>query len=81
MDACVGSASASAALDRWRTYRSHRDRQTRQYEISAEACNTAVIKHLSRFLDATMYLNMSTFENFTSRISTPALKGMKKRDS
>jgi len=26
MDACVGSASASAAVDRWRTYRSHRDR-------------------------------------------------------
>jgi len=25
MDTCVGSASASAALDRWRTYRSHRD--------------------------------------------------------
>jgi len=25
MDACVGSASASAALDRWRTYRLHGD--------------------------------------------------------
>jgi len=23
MDACVGSASASAALDKWRTYRLH----------------------------------------------------------
>jgi len=28
-----------------------------------------------------MYLNMSRFENFTSRTSTPALKGMEKRDS
>jgi len=26
MDACVGSASASATLDRWRTYRLHGDR-------------------------------------------------------
>jgi len=26
MDACVGSASASAVLDRWCTYRLHGDR-------------------------------------------------------
>jgi len=26
MDACVGSASASEAFDRWRTYRLHGDR-------------------------------------------------------
>jgi len=28
-----------------------------------------------------MYLNMSRFENFTSRTSTPALKATEKRDS
>jgi len=33
------------------------------------------------FLDATMYLNMSRFENFMSRTSTPALNGMEKRNS
>jgi len=50
MDACVGSASTSAALDRWHTYRLHGYRYTRQHGISAEACNSAVIKHLNRFL-------------------------------
>jgi len=28
-----------------------------------------------------MYLNMSRFENFMLRTSTPALKGMEKRNS
>jgi len=28
-----------------------------------------------------MYLNVSKFENFTSHISTPALKATEKRDS
>jgi len=31
--------------------------------------------------NTTMYLNMSRFENFTSHISTPALKATEKRDS
>jgi len=42
MDTCVGSALASAALNRWRTYHLHGDRSTRQHGISAEACSTAV---------------------------------------
>jgi len=33
MDACVGSASVSAAFDRWRTYRLHGDRKLGSMEF------------------------------------------------
>jgi len=47
---------------------------TRQHRISAEACNTVTIKHLNRFFGYNYVTNITRFENFVSRISTPELK-------
>ena len=58
---------------------------TRQYlsypEADFEVFRPTGATRCTDFLDATMYLNVSRFENFTSHISTPALKATEKRDS